>query len=175
MKDKTFEEMKVIGIALDPTNNTPIVVLRDQDNKIILPIWIGIMEASAIVAAMEGVAFSRPMTHDLLKIAIEQLGGKVIKIEVVDLKDNVFYAVVSIETDRQGTITIDARPSDAIALALRTDAQIFVATHVLDEASHIESISNVDKEAIFGFGKDKDKLKEILEKMKPEDFGKYKA
>jgi len=175
MKDKTFEEMKVIGIALDPTNNTPIVVLRDQNNKIILPIWIGIMEASAIAAAMEGVTFSRPMTHDLLKVAIEKLGGKVIKIEVVDLKDNVFHAEVSIETDKKDTITIDARPSDAIALALRTDAQIFVATHVLDEASHIESTSSADKKAIFGFGKDKDKLKEILEKMKPEDFGKYKA
>ncbi|MCD6570104.1 MAG: bifunctional nuclease family protein [Deltaproteobacteria bacterium] len=174
MEEKKFVEMKVIGIALDPTNNTPIVVLRDQDNKIILPIWIGIMEASAIAAAMEGVAFSRPMTHDLLKIVIEQLGGKVIKIEVIDLKDNVFYALVSIETDKE-PIIIDARPSDAIALALRTKAQIFVASHVLEEASHIDSASKVDEETVFDYGKDKDKLKEILEKMKPEDFGKFKA
>ena len=92
----SFVEMKVAGIALDPTNNSPIVVLRDLDGKFILPIWIGIMEASAIASALEGVQYSRPMTHDLFRSFIETLGATIEKIEVMDIRDNVFYALITI-------------------------------------------------------------------------------
>src|SRR5512136_2535550 len=133
MKDdskSSFVEMKVAGIALDPTNNAPIVVLRDLEGKFILPIWIGIMEASAIAAALEGVQYSRPMTHDLFKSFIETTGAAIEKIEVVDIRDNVFYALITI-VHGNGRLTIDARPSDAIAIALRTKSPIFVASHVI--------------------------------------------
>jgi bifunctional DNase/RNase len=178
MKARTFVEMKIVGIALDP-NNTPIVILRDLENKMVLPIWIGINEASAIAASLEDVTFSRPMTHDLLNTVIERLGGKVTKIEIEDLKDNVFYALITIKSENhKHTISIDARPSDAIALVLRAKAKVFVSRHVLDQASQTSPIQvSGESELIFNFNyeKDKDKLKEILEKMNPEDFGKFKA
>jgi hypothetical protein len=169
----SFVEMKVAGIALDPTNNAPIVVLRDLDGKFILPIWIGIMEASAIASALEGVQYSRPMTHDLFRSFIETLGATIEKIEVVDIRDNVFYALITI-IHGGGRLTIDARPSDAIAIALRTKAAIFVASHVIKDAIHLDSKTSTGK-VMVGFEQDTEKLKEILEKMTPEDFGKFKA
>ncbi len=170
----TFLEMKVAGIALDPTNNAPIVVLRDVNGKYVLPIWIGIMEASAIAAAIEGIHYSRPMTHDLFKSMLDTLGATIEKIEVVDIKDNVFYALINIEIDGV-QFKIDARPSDAIAIALRTQSQIFVADHVIKDAIRVDTSKDSTGKIIVGFEKDKDKLKEILEKMNPEDFGKFKA
>lgn len=168
-----FSEMKVAGIALDPTNNAPIVVLRDLDGKFILPIWIGIMEASAIAAALEGVQYSRPMTHDLFRSLVEALGTSIEKIEVVDIRDNVFYALITI--DHGGTrLTIDARPSDAIAIALRTKSPIYVADHVIKDAIRVDTKASAGK-VMVGFEQDQEKLKEILEKMNPEDFGKFKA
>ncbi|HPS93195.1 MAG TPA: bifunctional nuclease family protein [Deltaproteobacteria bacterium] len=170
----SFVEMKVAGIALDPTNNAPIVVLRDPDGKYILPIWIGIMEASAIAAALEGIHYSRPMTHDLFKSFIDSLGAILEKIEVVDIRDNVFYALITLEL--QGNrITIDARPSDAIAIALRTKSSIFVANHVIKDAIKVDSLKTGAGKIMVGFEQDTEKLKEILEKMNPEDFGKFKA
>lgn len=168
-----FSEMKVAGIALDPTNNAPIVVLRDLDGKFILPIWIGIMEASAIAAALEGVQYSRPMTHDLFRSFIETLGATIEKIEVVDIRDNVFYALITI-VHGDTHLTIDARPSDAIAIALRTKSPIFVADHVIKDAIRVDAKASASK-VMVGFEQDQDKLKEILEKMNPEDFGKFKA
>jgi bifunctional DNase/RNase len=176
MKDTTmssFVEMKVAGIALDPTNNSPIVVLRDLDGKFILPIWIGIMEASAIASALEGVQYSRPMTHDLFRSFIETLGATIEKIEVMDIRDNVFYALITI-IHGGNRLTIDARPSDAIAIALRTKSAIFVASHVIKDAIHLDSKTSTSK-VMVGFEQDTEKLKEILEKMSPEDFGKFKA
>ncbi|MBN1636471.1 MAG: bifunctional nuclease family protein [Deltaproteobacteria bacterium] len=171
---KTFVEMKVAGIALDPSNNAPIVILRDLEGKLVLPIWIGIMEASSIAAAIEGISYSRPMTHDLLKNILDKIEAEVVKIEVVDIKDNVFYAVISVRYNGQ-TVKIDARPSDAIAIALRTQANIFVAAHVLKDATQATTDTEKKKKIIFGFEQDMEKLKEILEDMDPEDFGKYKA
>jgi hypothetical protein len=169
-----FVEMKVAGIALDPTNNAPIVVLRDLEGKYILPIWIGIMEASAIASALEGIHYSRPMTHDLFKLFIETLGATLEKIEVVDIKDNVFFALITIE--HQGKrVTIDARPSDAIAIALRTKSSIFVANHVIKDAIRVDTMKSGTGKVMVGFEQDTEKLKEILEKMNPEDFGKFKA
>jgi bifunctional DNase/RNase len=170
----TFMEMKVAGIALDPTNNAPIVVLRDAQGKYVLPIWIGIMEASAIAAAIEGIHYSRPMTHDLFKSMLDTLGATIEKIEVIDIKDNVFYALINIEIE--GTqFKIDARPSDAIAIALRTHSQIYVADHVIKDAIRVDTSKDAAGKVIVGFEQNKDKLKEILEKMNPEDFGKFKA
>jgi len=171
---KTFVEMKVAGIALDPSNNAPIVILRDLEGKLVLPIWIGIMEASSIAAAIEGISYSRPMTHDLLKNILDTIEAEVVKIEVVDIKDNVFYAMISVRHNGQ-TVKIDARPSDAIAIALRTQANIFVAAHVLKDATQVTTDTEKKKKVIFGFEQDMEKLKEILEDMDPEDFGKYKA
>jgi len=170
----TFMEMKVAGIALDPTNNAPIVVLRDLQSKYVLPIWIGIMEASAIAAAIEGIHYSRPMTHDLFKSMLESLGATIERIEVVDIKDNVFYAIISVEYNGT-TFKIDARPSDAIAIALRTNSGIFVASEVIKDAVQVDTSKDKAGKVIVGFEQDKDKLKEILEKMNPEDFGKFKA
>ena len=170
----TFMEMRVAGIALDPTNNAPIVVLRDVEGKYVLPIWIGIMEASAIAAAIEGIHYSRPMTHDLFKSMLDTLGATIERIEVVDIKDNVFYALINIEIEG-AQFKIDARPSDAIAIALRTQSQIFVADHVIKDAIRVDTSKDSSGKIIVGFEQDKDKLKEILEKMNPEDFGKFKA
>ncbi|HOO36975.1 MAG TPA: bifunctional nuclease family protein [Deltaproteobacteria bacterium] len=170
----TFMEMRVAGIALDPTNNAPIVVLRDVEGKYVLPIWIGIMEASAIAAAIEGIHYSRPMTHDLFKSMLDTLGATIERIEVVDIKDNVFYALINIEIEG-AQFKIDARPSDAIAIALRTQSQIFVADHVIKDAIRVDTSKDSSGKVIVGFEQDKDKLKEILEKMNPEDFGKFKA
>ncbi|HQI79923.1 MAG TPA: bifunctional nuclease family protein [Deltaproteobacteria bacterium] len=168
-----FVEMKVAGIALDPTNNAPIVVLRDLEGKFILPIWIGIMEASAIAAALEGVQYSRPMTHDLFKSLVETLGAVIEKIEVVDIRENVFYALITV-AHGGSRLTIDARPSDAIAVALRTKSAIYVADHVIKDAIRVDAKSSAGK-VMVGFEQDTEKLKEILEKMNPEDFGKFKA
>lgn len=167
-------EMKVAGIALDPTNNAPIVVLRDLESKYVLPIWIGIMEASAIAAAIEGIHYSRPMTHDLFKSMLEILGATIERIEVVDIKDNVFYAIISVDYNG-AKFKIDARPSDAIAIALRTNSGIFVASQVIKDAVQVDTSKDAAGKVIVGFEQDKDKLKEILEKMNPEDFGKFKA
>lgn len=169
-----FLEMKVAGIALDPGNNAPIVVLKDLEGKYVLPIWIGIMEASAIAASLEGVHYSRPMTHDLFKSMVDILGVKVEKIEVVDIRDNVFYALITLDFKGE-KISIDARPSDAIAISLRTNCSIHVADHVVKEAIRVDTAKEPAGKVIVGFEQDKDKLKEILEKMNPEDFGKFKA
>jgi len=169
-----FLEMKVAGIALDPSSNAPIVVLRDSEGKYVLPIWIGIMEASAIAASLEGVRYSRPMTHDLFKSLADTLGVKVVKIEVVDIRDNVFYALITVEYNG-ATLAIDARPSDAIAIALRMNCSIFVADSVVKEAIRVDASKEPAGKGMVGFEQDKEKLKEILEKMSPEDFGKFKA
>ena len=132
------------------------------------------MEASAIAAAIEGIHYSRPMTHDLFKSMLETLGATIEKIEVVDIKDNVFYAYITIDIDG-AQYKVDARPSDAIAIALRTQSGIFVAEHVIKDAIRVDTSKDSAGKVIVGFEQDKDKLKEILEKMNPEDFGKFKA
>lgn len=125
-------EVKVGALIMDPNSNTPIVVLKGVNEDAILPIWVGAYEANAIALEIEKIVPQRPMTHDLLRNIITEMGCQVDKISVTDLIDNTFYAVIEI-SDTQGNITsLDARPSDAIALALRTDCPIFVAKKVLD-------------------------------------------
>lgn len=126
-------EMQVTGLTVDPVNNAPIVILREKDGGRILPIWIGVIEASAIAFELEQVKLSRPMTHDLLRTAIESLGGAVDRVVVVDLRENTYFATVKVSRDGE-TIEIDARPSDAIALALRTEAPVLCDSKVLEQA-----------------------------------------
>lgn len=156
-----FLQMKVSGIALDPFTNTPIVILKDSKNERTLPIWIGFMEASSIAMELEKTPRIRPITHDLVKNLIEKLGFHVSRIEVTDLRDDTFYACMHIKKDSEEYI-LDARPSDAIAIALRTGSPIFVNEGVLEKSKSIE----IDE--------DKEKLEKLLEQMPGSTFGKYK-
>lgn len=156
-----FLLMKVSGIALDPFTNTPIVILKDTQNEKTLPIWIGFMEASSIAMELEKTPRARPITHDLMKNLLEKLKFVVTKIEVTDLKDDTFYARIYLKRDNE-EYSLDSRPSDAIAIALRTDSPIFVNEEVLEKSKKIE----IDE--------DKEKLNELLEKIPEGDFGKYK-
>jgi bifunctional DNase/RNase len=158
-------EMKVRGLALDPVSNMPIIILRDEDEKRSLPIWVGIFEANAIALELEKISTPRPMTHDLLKNILESVEAKVEKIVVNDLRDNTFFAMIHLRLGEE-EITVDSRPSDAIALALRVSAPIFVEEDVVRRAKNVEV---APKEA-----DDQERLKEWLENLKPEDFGKYK-
>ena len=135
-----FIEVKVGALIMDPNSNTPIVVLKGVNEEAILPIWVGAYEANAIALEIEKIVPQRPMTHDLLRNFITELGCKVEKISVTDLIENTFYAVIEI-ADNQGKVTtLDARPSDAIALALRTDCPIFIAQKVIDISNASSSI-----------------------------------
>jgi len=156
--------MTIKGLMLDPVSNSPIVVLKDEEEKFFLPIWVGIFEANAIALQLENVATPRPMTHDLLKDMIGQLEGRVTRIVINDLRDSTFFAQIRVLTGGK-TLEVDARPSDAIALALRTEAPIFVAQTVLDQAQTI-SPENIEE--------DEERSKKWLESLDTEDLGKYK-
>ncbi len=160
--------MKVAGLTMDPFTNAPIVVLKDEGELNTLPIWIGMSEASAIAAELEKMEFSRPMTHDLIRNILDDIGASVEKIEVNDLKDSVYYATIYMESN--GTEhKIDARPSDAIALALRTDSPIFVEKKVIDHSKKIDATkAGLDK------NDGTKNWSEVLEELSPEAFGKYK-
>ncbi len=157
-------EMTIKGLMVDPISNTPIVLLRDKDNQRVLPIWVGIFEANAIALQIENVATPRPMTHDLLRNVIEDLNATVQKIVVSDIQDNTFFALIYLGIEGR-TMAIDARPSDAIALALRTRAPIFVEETVIDNAKPFEM--GAEKP-------DTDRLHKWLESLDPDDLGKYK-
>jgi hypothetical protein len=157
-------EMSIQGLMVDPITNMPIVILKDKAGDRKLPIWVGIFEANAIALQIENIATPRPMTHDLLKNIIKDLDGEVERVVVCDLKDNTFYAIIHL-TVRGESVAIDARPSDAIALALRTRAPILV-----DEAV-IENAKTVDYTSERG---DSDRLQKWLENLDPDEMGKYK-
>jgi hypothetical protein len=146
----------------------PIIILKDMEEKCALPIWIGLIEASAIATELEHIKLSRPMTHDLMKNIIFQAGLSVQKVEVNDLADNTFYASVTLNSLEKDMV-FDARPSDAIAIALRTGAPIFVAKHVIEKSRKID-LSQEES----GSEQRKKRWAEILENLSPEDFGKYK-
>ncbi|MCX5811792.1 MAG: bifunctional nuclease family protein [Proteobacteria bacterium] len=163
-----LKEMKVAGITVDPFTNTPIVLLKDVDEKDVLPIWIGLLEASSIATALENINTPRPMTHDLLKNILDHLGVRVIRIEVNDLKDNTYYALLYLDVDNK-RLVVDSRPSDAIAIALRTGAPIFVEETVIKKSAKIDLSGKGDKVVT-----DVNEWEEILENLSPDDFGKYK-
>lgn len=157
-------EMQIGGLGFDPRNLSPLVLLRDSEERNFLPIWIGIFEAAAIAMEMQGFNPPRPMTHDLLKEAIEKLNGKIGKIVINDMKEGTFYAMIEVEDPQKKKITLDARPSDAIALAVRTKSPIFVSEGVMVEAKLV----NTEKDA-----EETKKFKEFVDNLKPEDFMKY--
>jgi bifunctional DNase/RNase len=162
-------EMKVFGLTIDPYMNAPIVILKDMKEKYALPIWIGLLEASAIAMELEKIQLSRPMTHDLIKEIFKNMDVNVKRIEVNDLKDNIYYATIHIVTNDSTLFKIDARPSDAIALALRTHSPIFVDTGVLEKSKKIDLRIDEGKTQM-----DSKKWAEMLEELSPDAFGKYK-
>jgi bifunctional DNase/RNase len=153
---------------MDPQTNTPIVVLKDTKSETSLPIWIGLLEATAIATELEQVQFARPMTHDLIKNLMEQLGAKVDRVEVCDLRDNTFYAWIYLTVNGKET-RIDSRPSDALAIALRVNATIYVNEKVIEKSGRVETVAKAEIK-----DEDSKKWTEILENLSPEDFGKYK-
>jgi hypothetical protein len=157
-------EMTIKGLMVDPVTNMPIVILKDKEGDRVLPIWVGIFEANAIALQIENVATPRPMTHDLLRNVIADLEGQVDRVVVCDLKDNTFYAIIHL-TVRGERVAIDARPSDAIALALRTRSPILVEENVIDTAKTVDF--NAERT-------DSDRLQKWLESLDPEELGKYK-
>jgi bifunctional DNase/RNase len=160
--------MKVYGLTIDPMTNSPIIILKDLEGDKTLPIWIGLLEATAIASELENIKFSRPMTHDLIKSLLDNLGARVVRIEICDLRDNTFYALIYLVLQNK-EFSLDARPSDALALALRSQAPIFVDEQVIQKSKAVDlgSKTEIDSEE----GK---KWAEILEGLDPDDFGKYK-
>ena len=154
-------EMSIKGLMVDPISNMPIVILRDKDGQKTLPIWVGMFEANAIALQIENISTPRPMTHDLLRNVIHDLKASVQKIVVCDLQDGTFYALIYLALNGE-SVAIDARPSDAIALALRTRAPIFVEEAVIDNAKTVDV--SADKA-------DSDRLHKWLESLDPDDLG----
>jgi bifunctional DNase/RNase len=157
-------EMSIKGLMVDPITNMPIVILKDKQGDRVLPIWVGIFEANAIALQIENIATPRPMTHDLLRNVITDLEGRVDRVVVSDLKENTFYAIIYL-TVRGERVTIDARPSDAIALALRTRSPIRVEETVIDNAKTVDFTSDRT---------DNERLQKWLESLDPDELGKYK-
>ena len=157
-------EMSIKGLMVDPISNMPIVILRDKEGAKTLPIWVGMFEANAIALQIENISTPRPMTHDLLRNVIHDLKASVQKVVVCDLQENTFYALIYLSLNGD-TVAIDARPSDAIALALRTKAPIYVEETVIDHAKPADFSSE---------NADSDRLHKWLESLDPDDLGKYK-
>ena len=157
-------EMTIKGLMVDPDTNMPIIILRDDAGDRVLPIWVGIFEANAIALQIENVATPRPMTHDLLRNVIQDLDGAVQKVVVSELKESTFFAVIHLAV-RGEPVLIDARPSDAIALALRTKAPIYVEEDVIDNA---KALDGTPERA------DSERLQKWLESLDSDDLGKYK-
>lgn len=162
-------EMKVTGLTIDPFTNMPIIILKDLEEKNALPIWIGLIEASAIATELEKIQLSRPMTHDLIKNIMGELRVQVDRVEICDLCDNTFYARLYLKHDGK-EFDIDSRPSDAIALALRTNARIYVDKKVIEKSRSVDLARGGEGEKKLK----EEKWAEILEGLNPEDFGKYK-
>ena len=157
-------EMSIKGLMVDPITNMPIVILHDAEGQRVLPIWMGVFEANAIALQIENVSTPRPMTHDLLRNVIQDLKADVRKVVVSDLKDNTFYAIIHLVAQGE-PVAVDARPSDAIALALRVRAPIFAEDTVIDRAKSL----NITPDKA-----DSERLQKWLEGLDPEEMGKYK-
>jgi bifunctional DNase/RNase len=157
-------EMTIKGLMVDPITNMPIIILRDKDGQRVLPIWVGVFEANAIALQIENVSTPRPMTHDLLRNVIHDLRARIEKIVVSDLKENTFYALIYLTVGGE-LMAVDARPSDAIALALRARAPIFVEEKVIDHAKTADLVPDKGET---------ERLQKWLESLDPDDMGKYK-
>ena len=157
-------EMKVMGIALDTRTGSPIVVLHDKDNRKALPIWIGSAEASAIIRKIENLTVARPMTHDLIINIIEKTGYTLDRVEINDVEKETYYATLFLEDDNGEFVEIDSRPSDAIAVAIRVDAPIFVSAKVLSSGSVSTDSAKDEEEA--------EEFKSFIQSIKPSDFAR---
>lgn len=155
--------MEIQGLVLDPASETPVLLLQSIGGTVVLPIWIGQTEANAIATALEGIREPRPMTHDLLHGVLQELAVELHRVEVWALREGTYIGRLCLRQGG-GEHQVDARPSDAIALAVRTGATIWVAQEVLDEAIHLDLASA---------GEEEERLREWLEKARPEDLGKY--
>ena len=163
-----LKEVRVSGLSIDPITHTPIVLLKDKENQEVIPIWIGLLEASSIATQLENIKLARPMTHDLLKNILDHLDVVVSRVEVNDLRNNTFYAIIHLSWNGVD-LTLDARPSDAIAIALRTKSPIFVHQQVIEKSRKVDLSQREE-----GAEASDEKLEEILKDLSPEDFGKYK-
>ena len=157
-------EFKIKGLMMDPIASSPIVILQDVQKNTLLPIWVGVFEANAIALQIERIDTPRPMTHDLFKNMLLHLNAQVLKIVVTELKENTFFSLIHLDMDGD-IVTIDSRPSDAIAIALRTDAPIYVTEEVINNSRNV----TLEKE-----GLDSEDIKKWLENISPEDLGEYK-
>jgi bifunctional DNase/RNase len=164
--ESELTEVKVMGIVVDTKASNPVVVLVDLAGQKALPIWIGVFEAEAISRGLEDVVTLRPMTHDLMKQILDTFHVSVIRVVIHDLKDNTFYAKLYLDIEGKEMI-VDSRPSDAIALAVRTKSPIFITESVIKATQELGLLAT-------NLLNEKDELRSIIERMKPEDFGKYK-
>ena len=162
-------KVNIAGLTIDPATNTPIVILKSEDENQVIPIWIGLLEATSIASALQDIKFDRPMTHDLFKNFTDILEIDVSKVEVCDLIDNTFYAKIYF-LSKDKTFSMDARPSDAIALAIRYKAPIYVEDKVIAKSN----MGGKDAE-ILDKSEEGKKWADYLEKLSPDDFGKYKV
>ncbi len=164
-----LHKVSIAGLTMDPASNTPIIILKSEDDEQAVPIWIGLLEATSIASALQNIKYDRPMTHDLLKNFADTLQISIVKVEVCDLKDNTFYARIYFVSKDQ-SFDIDARPSDAIALALRFKAPIYVEDSVMQKSK----ISDSEAEVVDTSEEGK-KWADYLANLSPDDFGKYKV
>ena len=158
-----MQEMVIYGVSFDMVGKQPIVLLKTQDGNKFLPIWIGHPEAAAILMKLQGANTPRPMTHDLLTEVLEQLDARIIRIAVTELRENTFYALITVSVNGS-EIEIDSRPSDAIALAVRSGAPIFAAEAVIEESAIEFEHEDVNEEEVV------EEFKKFLDEVKPEDF-----
>jgi bifunctional DNase/RNase len=163
-----MHKVSIAGLTMDPASNTPIIILKSEKNNQAIPIWIGLLEATSIASALQKIKYERPMTHDLFKNFTELLDISISRIEVCDLKDNTFYAKIYF-ISKDGNFEMDARPSDAIALALRFDAPIFVADEIMQKSKMGDGEAEV-----LDTSEEGKKWADYLESLSPEDFGKFK-
>lgn len=164
-----LHKVSIAGLTMDPASNTPIIILKSDDDEQAVPIWIGLLEATSIASALQNIRYDRPMTHDLLKNFADTLQFSIVKVEVCDLKDNTFYARIYFVSKDQ-SFDIDARPSDAIALALRFKAPIYVEDSVMQKSK----ISDGEAE-VADTSEEGKKWADYLANLSSDDFGKYKV
>jgi hypothetical protein len=157
----------IAGMAMDPASNTPIIILKTEADEHVVPIWIGLLEATSIASVLKEVAFDRPMTHDLFKNFLQRIEVKVSRVEICDIRDNTYYARLYFSSDRDGDFEMDARPSDAIAMALRFEAPIFIDDQVIEKSKH--DVSEAEAADQTEEGK---KWADYLSALSPEDIGK---
>jgi uncharacterized protein len=164
-----LRKVNISGLTMDPASNTPIIILKTEEGEQVVPIWIGLLEATSIASALQKIKYERPMTHDLFRNFVQETQMTIERVEVCDLRDNTFFArIYFVSGDR--SFDMDARPSDAIALALRFDAPIFVDENVIEHSKSREPDVEVADQSEEGR-----KWADYLEKLSSDDFGKYKV